>query len=379
MSENILMLTVNGIDYSGWKTIEIDRDMEEMSGGFTLEMVDLKDKDAVPLIRMGDECLVSIKTIPEDETFLLMTGYVDSVLTTLGKGGIKFTVTGRDRTADLVDCSVTKASEWKNEKFENFVRDVIEPFSLEVVLDEAIDTGDEIKIITPEQGETVAQVIAKYAQEKQLIVYTLPDGRLIITRASTERIQEGIGPVQMLSFVEGENILKASASGDWSQVYSEYRGKGSRQSTGDDSNETDATQIQTIIKDGRVTRFRPLIVIPENEQKDITLKIRMEWEATVRMGRAEGYSITRQGWQVEINKLAFLDLKFVGFRGDMVLKSYRLTADEQGKRTEFKFVHPRAFAVLEADTIELDFKDFPFIDFPKISRGILTGLAILSR
>ena len=30
MSENILMMNVNGIDYYGWKKIEIDREMEEM-------------------------------------------------------------------------------------------------------------------------------------------------------------------------------------------------------------------------------------------------------------------------------------------------------------------------------------------------------------
>jgi len=42
MAENILRVTVNGIDYTGWKTVSVDRDMEELVGGFSLEMVDLK-------------------------------------------------------------------------------------------------------------------------------------------------------------------------------------------------------------------------------------------------------------------------------------------------------------------------------------------------
>jgi len=303
MSENVLRVTVNGQDYSGWKTIDVSRDFEELSGGFSLEMVDLKVGDPLPRIRAGDACIVSVQPTPDDPIFVVLTGNIDSVKATMDKG-VKFAIAGRDKTADLVDCSVTQASEWKKIKFEDFVEDIIRPFGLEVVLDSAVDTGPEIETINYDQGSKVFELIAKHAVLKQLILYTLEDGRLLITRAETKRIEPDGTASQMTAFVQGENILSASAISDWSEVYSEYTVKGSRQSTPGDSKEEDATQSFGLAVDTRMTRFRPLIIVPDSEQNNVSAQTRAEWEATVRMGRAEGYTIVRQGWQPVLSRLA---------------------------------------------------------------------------
>ena len=371
MPENILRVTVKGKDHAGWKTIDVFRDMEELVGSFKLEMIDLKKGEALPLIRAGDDCLVSIQATPQDDPFVIMTGFVDSASASLDEKGVRFSISGRDKTADLVDCAVTQASEWKNIKFEDFVEDVIRPFPLEVVLDSAIDTGPEIETINYDQGTKIFELIAKHAQLKQLILYTLPDGRILITRASTERITPDGSKSQMTAFVEGVNILSAKAISDWSEVYSDYIVKGSRQSTPEDATEEEATQIEGCTLDTRITRFRPLIIIPDGELNNVSAKQRSQWEATVRIARAEGYSIVRQGWQPEINRLAPLELPFAGFKGDMLIKSHRLIADENGKRTEFVFVHPRSFAPLEADDVIADDKDTALADI-KITTGIIT-------
>jgi len=288
--------------------------------------------------------------------FVVLTGYVDAVSASVDTG-VRFRISGRDITNDLVDCSVTKASEWKDLKFEDFVQDLIEPFPIEVVLDSVVDTGDVIPTINYEQGSKVYELIAKHAQLKQLILITLPDGRLLITRASTERVTDEFGKTTMSSFIEGDNILSITANTNWSEVFSEYIVKGSRQSTVDDATEEEATQIEGCTTDTRIPRFRPLIIVPDAEQSNVSAKKRADWEATTRIGAAEDYTIIRQGWQPSINKLAYVKSPSLAVDGDYVIASFRLIADESGKRTEFNFVHPRVFTPLEADEVVKDEKD----------------------
>ena len=367
MAQSILRVTVNGIDYAGWKTVEVFRSMQEITGDFTLQMVDLKRGQALPLIKTGDDCLITIQNEPKDEPFLIMTGFVDSVTSSFNKGGVKFTISGRDKTSDLVDCSVTEASEWKNLKFEDFVQDIIKPFNLKVVLDSEVETGDEIETINYDQGGKIYELIAKHAQLKQLIVYPEPDGVILITRAKIK------GDVIDTAFIEGVNILSATAKADWSQVYQQYRVKGSRQSTGDDSDEKAATQIEAIITDARVTRFRPLIIIPDTEGKTVSALARAQWEATVRMGNAENYTVVIQGWRPVFNQLAYIELPTFAFKGNMIIESFRLIADEEGKRTEFAFFHPRAFTPLAELNIVKDEQDSKLIE--EINENLANQLA----
>ena len=83
MAENILRLTVNGIDYTGWKTVDVSRDMEELSGGFNLDLVDLKVGEKLPVVKAGDPCIISIQAVQEDEPFVILTGFIDMVTTSL--------------------------------------------------------------------------------------------------------------------------------------------------------------------------------------------------------------------------------------------------------------------------------------------------------
>jgi prophage tail gpP-like protein len=370
MAENVLRVTVNGIDYAGWKTMDVSRSMVAVTGSFSLEMVDLKHGNPVPLIRAGDKCMITIQPTPAEKPILIMTGYVDMVRSKVAETGVTFSISGRDITCDIVDCSVTQASEWKKIKFEDFVEDVIRPFpDIEVVLDSAVDTGPEIESINYDQGTKVYELIAKHAQLKQLILYTLPNGKLLITRASKERLMDVFGTSQAPAFIVGDNCLEMEAVTDWSEVFSEYEVKGQRQSTGDDATEEEATQIQGITNDTRMNRFRPLIIIPDGEQSNVSAKNRSEWEATFRIADAEGYTVLRQGWQAEINKLALLRSTEIGVDGDYLMVSYRVIADEQGKRTNFAFAHPRVFAPLEADEVIADDKDTTLADVEGLNQG----------
>ncbi len=348
MAETSLKLTVNGTDYTGWKSIDVSRSISDVSAAFSLEMTDIVRGFDLPLIRAGDSCKITIQSDGGQE-FTILTGFIDSVEANLENDGVSFSIQGRDKAADLVDCSIIGKSEWRSIKFEKFVAEALEPFGMTAGLDAAIDSGDKIDAIKYDQGTSVIEVIAKYAQLKQLLVYSLEDGTLFITRVGTETSD--------VAFSEGLNVLSASSSSDWSEVFSKYQVKGSRASTKDDSTEKEATQIKHDTDDNRMSRYRPLMIIPDSEQKNVSAKARAEWEATTRIAKAEGHTVTVQGWLIALNVLAALELPSFGVSGNYLIESYRIVADNEGKRTEFNLVHPRSYDPLPTGSIEKDDKD----------------------
>jgi len=352
MAENVLILSVTNTDgagtkttrnYSGWKTMSVRRSMQEICGTFSLRMTDIIRGENKPLIQGGDACEISIVQEPGDEPILIMTGFVEIVRPSLSDQ-ISFTVEGRDKTADLVDCVVTAATEWKDIKFERFVEEVVAPHNIEVVRERIEDTGENIKTINYDTGTKIYELIAKHALLKQLVLYTLPDGRLIITRTSDVVIDRAM--------IEGDNIKAADGVSDWTEVFSEYTVKGSRASTGKDTKEKDATQSVGCTLDTRVNRFRPIIIVPDSETENVSAKARSEWEATIRIARSEGWTIEIQGWLPVVNQLAYIEIPTFAFKGNLLIESYELIADEKGKRTILTFVHPRSFEPLATENVE---------------------------
>lgn len=346
-----LKLTVGGKDYTGWKSIDVSRSIKDVSGAFSLEMTDILRGFDLPLIRAGDSCKITI-TNDQGQEFTILTGYVDAVSATMDTESVSFSVQGRDKTADIVDCSILGTAEWTGKdgiKFEDFVARACAPFGIEVGIEAGVDSGDKISSIKYDQGVSVFEVIAQYAQLKQLLVYALEDGTLLITRVGTETSENALS--------EGLNVISASSSSDWSEVYSVYEVKGSRPSTSNDSSEQDATQVKAQTADTRMTRYRPLMIIPDSEQKNATAKARSEWEATTRIAKAEGHTVVRQGWEIALNVLKDLELPSFGVSGTYLVESYRITANEQGKQTEFRLVHPRSYDPLPSGKVTKDAKD----------------------
>lgn len=353
MIENALFLGVTSTDpetgkkvhnnYSVWKTINVFRSIMEMSATFSLSMTDMVRGEGLPLIKRGDPCVISIKPEPTDEPQIILTGNVERVSGSMDDK-VSFTISGRDISGDLVDSSVVGASEWKDMKVEDWIEDLIKRYPVEVVREASVDTGEKIKTINYDQGTKYYELIADQIQPKQLLLFGRTDGSIIISRVGQTRLDT--------AFVEGENILSATSDSDGSEIFSEYIVKSSRESTKDDANEEDATQIEGCFKDTRGGRLRELIVLPESVQDNVSAKNRAAWEASTRIARAEIVTIVRQGWQPALNQLAVVKIPSLGVDAELIIVSYNLVADNEGKRTEFTFAHPRAFEQLVEDIVK---------------------------
>jgi prophage tail gpP-like protein len=345
-----LQLTVNGIDYGGWKTIDVARSIQNVCGTYNLELTDLKDKSQLPKIKDGDRCQITISSEENNITDLqVMAGFVDSTGASLSESALSFSVQGRDVTADIVDCSLTgNTGEFKDIPFENLVELLVKPFGVQVAIDANVDTGEPIESVNYDQGTKVFELIAEHAQLKGLLVYTQADGSLLITRVQESKISE--------AFIEGDNILEATISTDVSEVYGEYIVKGSRE-TEQDEPEQDATQIKGEATDARVGRFRPIIILPDGDVSTVDAQTRANWEATTRLAKSEKIEIVIQGWLPVFNRVAYISIPSLTVDGDYLIESYNLIADGGGKRTTLVFVQPRAYDLLVSGVIEPSEKD----------------------
>jgi len=343
----MLELEVEGKDHSGWLTMGVQRNIDELIGSFDIEYV--RRGQANALIRAGDLCTVTIRDLATDPKFQVIQGFVIMVDGSGDANGVKLSASGSDRTNDMVHSAVTRLGEWKNLKFEDLVADLASDFNISVAIAAGLDTGPEISVADYDQGTTYADLIAEYAQQKQLLVYTLNTGEIFITRASDQR--------GSLALIEGGNIINHSMNMDWSNVFSEYIVKGSRQSQ-DNEPEMEVTQVEASATDSRFPRNRSTIITPDTEINVQSAQGLADWHSTTRLGKAESYQVQIPGWHPVLNELAYVKIGSYDLDADMLISGYALGASQgAGKSTTFNIVHPRAYAILPDNKIVKDPKD----------------------
>ena len=140
-------LTVNGKQHSGWESLNINLGVEQIAGTFELSVTEKwpGNNEARP-IRRGEVCTVSI------DGEIVITGYVDDVLPSYDSNSHTLTINGRDKTADLVDCSaIYKTGAWTNTSLKTIAEDLCKPFGIGVIIN--TDIGEPFKHAADAQSE----------------------------------------------------------------------------------------------------------------------------------------------------------------------------------------------------------------------------------
>ena len=97
--ETRAILRVNGRRFNSWKSISINRSIANISGSFSFTTSNRFAGEGEKWgIEEGDPCTVDIA----DERVL--TGYIDDISDGYSVSSHDVTFSGRDKTADLVDC-----------------------------------------------------------------------------------------------------------------------------------------------------------------------------------------------------------------------------------------------------------------------------------
>lgn len=331
-------LKIDGIRYEGWTALEITRSIETLCGAFTFEITVREYTDAPrwPL-RSGAPCEVEI----DGET--VITGYIDDTNPTIDDRGYSITIVGRDRSADLVDCSaIAKPGSWTGKSIEAIAAELAKPFGLDVVA--KVDTGEKVKKFALQQGETVYSAIERLARFRGLLAVSN-------AKSQIELIRPGTGAI-VAELVEGENILPgSSANHDVRDRFSEYLVKG--QSSGDDQvNGKAAAAVKGDARDPGVGRYRPMLIVAEDQATTASLRKRAAFEASTRAAKGQRATIPVAGWRAPNGELWRPDQRvsvkspFLLIDGIMLITEVSLVKDERGSVTQLTVTPPEAMSLM---------------------------------
>jgi len=329
-----IKIQVDGTDYSGWKSVTVQRSMEALTGRFTMTTVDRWALNAEAwTIYPGRFCRVLIGR----DTIL--EGYVDSVNPSITKDSHEITVSGRDKTADLVDCGT--AGRWTNLTLLRLAQSMVDPFGINVVSE--VDPGPAFETFSAEIGETVFEALSRAARKRHVLLLTGRVGNLVITNTGNTSAGD------RLVLGSRGNILSASGGYDYTDRFSRYTVKGQSRTVGSGWGAT-TISIKGEADDDEVIRYRPKYI---KGQGIVTVKDaqnQARWEALIRAAKSFKATVEVSGFRQstgdlwEVNLLADVDVPELLLAGPMLISAieYRQN-DQDGSITSMELTRPDAY------------------------------------
>ena len=287
-------------------------------------------------IKPGDVCTVKIGNDP------VMTGYVDATPVSYDANSITRNVSGRSKTADLVDCSaVFSGGQWKNQKIERIATDLAAYYRIKVITE--TNTGLPISAHQIQQGESVYQSLDRLLRARQLYLTDDEKGNLVFIEVGKERATTSLT-------VGGDigNVLSGSLTLDYTGRYSRYICKG--QSAGDDDLYGEATtQTQEASDDTGIERQRVLVIKQSGQGDRAACRNRVLFERDSRAGKSLSATYTVAGWRQgdgalwRPNLLVKIVDPIAGFNDWLVIASVSYKLDDKGQLCTLNVAPKTAF------------------------------------
>lgn len=339
-------LRVNGLDFGGWKEVEISAGIERQARDFTLSVTDRWPgaTDIPRRIKQGDLCEVYIGA---DK---LLTGHVDATPIRYDGKSVSVGVKGRSKTADLVDCSaVYKGGQWRNARIERIAADLAAPFGIEVIAEAS--TGAAIVEHQIDPGETVFECVDRLLTLRQLLATDDAEGRMVFINA-------GSGGSAATALKYGDNILSADAALDYKDVFASYTVNGQRAGTDEDYGEP-ASGATASAADASIARHRPLVIVQSGQVNAQICADRARFERVHRAAKALETTYVVQGWRQADgslwlpNQLVRVIDPVIGFDTELLIVEATWRLSEEGTTTALR-VGPAAGYLPTPEAVKKD-------------------------
>jgi prophage tail gpP-like protein len=348
MTNDLITLRIGGVDWTYWKSVEIVRQMDAIAGAFSLTLADKWVPGAQPAgsraqeplpVAAGQECELLIGSDP------VIRGWIDKVTPSFSASEHGISVSGRDASADLVDCSaVHSPGQWNNISCLDLAKILAKPFGIEVTAEGVL--GAPLPVFKLEQGEKAFEALDRALKQRELLA--CPDGKggIVLLKVGAK--------AHSLALRQGHNILSASAEYDLTDRFSDYLVQAQRPGN-DQEWGLAACAVHAAAKDAEVRRHRPLIIRAENSADSAGAQQRAAWEKSVRAGRSVSVSVTVQGFRQgqpgdvraplwQINALTEVDIPFLRISQRLLCGKVTFRRDiGPGSTTTLELKDPSAF------------------------------------
>ena len=340
-----VVLEVNGTPYEGFTEINVKNSIEDFSGDFSFKAT-IEGIKFLPF-KGNEPCRVLIDDIP------LITGYIESVDYSYDTNSHEVEISGRDKTADIIDSSIVGNIELNSPSLETIVKAVLSGLNLDItIINQAGDIEPEKdELVSAEVGENAFDFIEKYARKRGVLLSTNGDGDIVFTRASTE-VLDGVLVNKVNN--DNNNVKSGAISYNFSNRYNKYTVKGQDNplflSLNDESTENiESQEGEAIDEDIRTSRI--LVLQPETESNNLSSAERAKWEANVRRARSIIYtSVTNDIFInktqiLEPNKLIPVVDDFCNIDSMMLIRSVNYNLSEAGTTVTVELVNKDSYTL----------------------------------
>ncbi len=285
-----VVLSVNGREWSGWKSVRITRGVERCPSDFTVIVTELYPDTPGIDIQPGQPVVV------KSNGDLLITGFVDRYSSSMDSGSHEVEISGRGRCEDLVDCSALfNGMQISQSTTLGVAQIVTDRFGIKVT---SLDgPGDQIPQCNSVLTETPYQIIERLTRVSGLLAYEDTTGNMVLARAGKTGMASGFKQgvnVQAARYTYGidqrfHNIQVVSNSVDqfWQLAQAPPRPVGISVANSD-----------AIVTDEAIREARIRIIVSEQGFAGLDLSIRRaNWEKARRMGRSYAVTVTTDTWR----------------------------------------------------------------------------------
>ena len=331
-----LALKVDGRRLTAWEGFSLSRSLQAVAGAFALEA---SDRAGFP-VPEGARVQLEVEGEPA------LDGWVDAVRPRFDARERRVAIVGRDRTADLVDCSIVDTpAEFLGLTLDALAAELVRPFGIEVASTAAALSGSGLgapfERFAIQPGETVFEALERAARFRGALLTTDGSGRLVLDVPAARRAA--------VELVEGRNVKSGSGAYDRSGRFRRYLVQGQR--SGSDLVFADGCRSDGEAFDDAIRANRSTLILAEGWTDLASAQRRAEWEATVRRARGSAVSITVQGWRQapggelwSPNSVVRVRCPSLRLDRDLLISGTRLSLDPRaGSIAELELVHPEAF------------------------------------
>ncbi|HRI34651.1 MAG TPA: hypothetical protein PLD02_12940, partial [Saprospiraceae bacterium] len=209
-----MRIEVNGKRYLGFTDATADVRIDTLSNSFSFTATPSSNLK-LPFA-LGDECVIFIDNEP------IITGYIEIISGSGDESGSEITITGRDKTSDILDSSIGALSDISTPiLLKRIIEIVIDHIGADIdVIDltDAMFTKSE-DIISPEPGDNAFEFLEKIARKKNVILSSNSDGNIVIQRSIGETVN-----AKLIHKIGGlnNNILRYNFSYDNTGRFNKY-------------------------------------------------------------------------------------------------------------------------------------------------------------